>query len=100
VYGKNHLSDEEMEHWSIEKGKSYQKNFLPHLKLIDGLDGFLKQAKAKKIKMGIGSAALPFNIDFVLDNLDIRHYFDAIVSADDVAKSKPDAEAYLKAAAC
>lgn len=97
-FGKNHLSEEEMEHWSVEKEKRYQENFLPHLKLIDGLGVFLEQAKEKKIKMAIGSAALPFNIDFVLDNLGIRHYFDAIVSAEDVAKSKPDAETYLKAA--
>jgi HAD superfamily hydrolase (TIGR01509 family) len=98
VFGKNHFSDEEMERWSMEKERRYQKNFLPHLRLIDGLDDFLKQAKAKRIKMAIGSAAIPFNIDFVLDNLHIRHYFDAIVSADDVAISKPDAETYLKAA--
>ncbi len=98
-FGDGHLSDDEMQHWSVEKEKRYQKNFLPHLKLIDGLHDFLKEAKANKVKMAIGSAALTFNIDFVLDNLGIRHYFDAIVSADDVAKSKPDGETYLKAAA-
>src|SRR5882762_1371656 len=48
--------------------------------------------------MAIGSAAIPFNIDFVLDNLNIRHYFKAIVSADDVVLSKPHPETYLKAA--
>ncbi|UOQ75044.1 HAD family phosphatase [Hymenobacter cellulosilyticus] len=49
--------------------------------------------------MAIGSAAIPFNIDFVLDNLHIRHYFQAIVSADDVTLSKPHPETFLKAAA-
>jgi beta-phosphoglucomutase-like phosphatase (HAD superfamily) len=48
--------------------------------------------------MAIGSAAIPFNIDFVLDTLHIRHYFKAIVSADDVMISKPNPETYLKAA--
>jgi beta-phosphoglucomutase-like phosphatase (HAD superfamily) len=48
--------------------------------------------------MAIGSAAIPFNIDFILDNLDIRKYFNAIVSAEDVAVSKPDPETFLKAA--
>ena len=98
VFGEGHFSNEEMEYWSIEKENRYQKNFLPHLKLIDGLDVFLEKAKAKKIRMAIGSAAIPFNIDFVLDNLRLGHYFDAIVSAADVAISKPDAETYLKAA--
>jgi len=55
-------------------------------------------AKNNKL-MAIGSAAIPFNIDFVLDNLNIRHYFKAIVSADDVLLSKPHPETYLKAAA-
>jgi len=48
--------------------------------------------------MAIGSAAIPFNINFVLDNLDIRQYFHAIVSADDVKNSKPDPETYVTAA--
>jgi beta-phosphoglucomutase len=38
--------------------------------------------------MGIGSAAIPFNIDFVLDELNIRHYFSTVVSAFDVPVSK------------
>ena len=46
--------------------------------------------------MGIGSAAIMFNIDFVLDNLGIRKYFDSIVSADDVNISKPNPETFLK----
>jgi beta-phosphoglucomutase-like phosphatase (HAD superfamily) len=34
----------------------------------------------------------------VLDNLNIRHFFKAIVSADNVQTSKPHPETYLKAA--
>jgi beta-phosphoglucomutase-like phosphatase (HAD superfamily) len=34
----------------------------------------------------------------VLDNLNIRHYFKTIVSADDVTISKPHPETFLKAA--
>jgi beta-phosphoglucomutase-like phosphatase (HAD superfamily) len=48
--------------------------------------------------MAIGSAAIMFNIDFVLDNLNIRSYFEAIVSADDVIISKPDPETYISCA--
>ena len=48
--------------------------------------------------MAIGSAAIMFNIDFVLDGLAIRHYIDAIVSADDVKFSKPHPETFLKCA--
>ena len=48
--------------------------------------------------MAIGSAAIMFNIDFALDGLDLRKYFPVIISADDVKKSKPDPETYVKCA--
>ena len=48
--------------------------------------------------MAIGSAAISFNINFVLDNLNLRHFFKAIVSADDVHHSKPDPETFSLAA--
>lgn len=107
-YGKNpeviervipgRFSDAEKRTMSIEKEKQYQEEFRPHLQLIKGLNKFLAMTKAEGIKMAIGSAAITMNIDFVLDGLNIRHYFDAIVSADDVMKSKPDPETYLKCA--
>jgi beta-phosphoglucomutase len=98
IFGDSYFTEEESNRWSVEKERRYQEEYLPHLCLIDGLDGFLENAAKKDIKMAIGSAAIPFNIDFVLDNLDIRHYFKAIVSADDVVTSKPHPETFLKAA--
>lgn len=92
------FSEEEKKKMIHEKESEYQAAFRPHLRLLPGLDAFLKNAKDAQIKMAIGSAAILFNIDYVLDGLDIRHYFEAIVSADDVAHSKPDPETFLKCA--
>jgi HAD superfamily hydrolase (TIGR01509 family) len=107
-YGKNHellervfpgrFTTEEKDKLSYEKEKQYQDEFRPHLKLIDGLDHFLEDSHRSGIKMAIGSAAIMFNIDFVIDGLHIRHYFDAIVSADDVARSKPDPQTWFNCA--
>jgi beta-phosphoglucomutase family hydrolase len=99
IFGKGHFSAEEAERLSLDKEKKYQATYLPHLKLIEGLTEFLEAARQRNILMAIGSAAIPFNIDFVLDNLRLRNYFSAIVSANDVQRSKPDPETYLKAAA-
>ncbi|QXU44093.1 HAD family phosphatase [Pedobacter sp. D749] len=99
VFGKDKFSPAEIERLSADKEKRYQEGYLPHLALIAGLDNFLERAKTAQIPMAIGSAAIPFNIDFVVDGLNIRHYLDAIVSADDVQMSKPDPETFLKAAA-
>ena len=107
-YGKNHELLErifpgrftlaEKNAMSIEKERQYQQNFRPHLQLLPGLHEFLRRGRNAGIKMAIGSAAITFNIDFVLDGLNIRDCFDAIVSADDVRHSKPDPETYLKCA--
>ena len=89
-YGKNdellerifpgRFSETEMKNMSIAKETAYKLEFKPFL------------------QMAIGSAAIRFNIDFVLDGLSIRHFFKSIVSAEDVIISKPDPETYLKCA--
>jgi beta-phosphoglucomutase len=98
VFGEGRFSEDEMNYWSIEKEKRYQHAYQPHLRLISGLEELLKGARERNIPMAIGSAAIPFNIDFILDQLDIRKYFSAVVSADDVEISKPHPETFLKAA--
>ncbi|WP_231426955.1 HAD family phosphatase [Pedobacter sp. Leaf250] len=98
VFGVGHFSQEQIDQISIEKEHRYQAAYKKHLTLIDGLDKFLEKAKEAGILMAIGSAAIPFNINFVLDNLDVRSYFSAIVSAEDVKNSKPDPETFSKGA--
>ena len=104
-YGKNdellerifpgRFSGEEKTKMSWDKERTYQQTFRPHLKLLDGLPSLLEKAKQQGIKMAIGSAAIMFNIDFVVNELNIRSYFDALISADDVKISKPDPETFL-----
>jgi HAD superfamily hydrolase (TIGR01509 family) len=81
-----------------EKEAIYRIEFKPFLKLMDGLDQFLKKADQENIKMAIGSAAIMDNINFVIQNMHIEHYFNAIISANDVKNSKPDPETFLKCA--
>jgi len=81
-----------------DKEALYRIEFRPHLKLIEGLDNFLALAAKAQIKMAIGSAAITENINFVIDNMNIRPYFDVIVSANNVTKSKPDPDTFLKCA--
>jgi len=98
MFGPDRFTMDEMNDLSYKKEERYQQEFLPHLALLPGLHEFLEGAYQKGIPMAIGSAAIPFNINYVLDNLNIRHYFKAIVSADDVILSKPHPETFLKAA--
>jgi HAD superfamily hydrolase (TIGR01509 family) len=108
-YGKNdellervfpgRFSMEEKIKLGNDKEALYRIEFKPFLKLISGLETFLATAAQHNIKMAIGSAAIRENINFVIVNMHIRHYFSAIVSANDVEKSKPHPETFLKCAA-
>jgi beta-phosphoglucomutase len=107
-YGKNHeilerifpgrFSEEEKRQISVAKETRYQKEYRPFLKLINGLDTFLERAYRGNIKMAIGTAAIMMNVDFVVEGLKLQKYFDVMVCADDVARSKPDPETYLTCA--
>lgn len=107
-YGKNgeilerifpgRFSDEEKDRMEMEKETAYQDVYRPHMKLIPGLAEFLKTAAGVNIRMGIGSAAIMFNVNFIIDGLGVRHYFKSIVSANEVKLSKPDPETFLKCA--
>ncbi len=97
-FGEDRFTQEEADRLSIEKEKIYQKEYISQLRLINGLDKFLEKAAENNIKMAIATAAIMFNIDFVVDNLDLRHYFQVLISADEVSKSKPHPETFLKSA--
>jgi HAD superfamily hydrolase (TIGR01509 family) len=79
-----------------KKEAQYRTGFKPDLKLINGLETFIKKAHDTGIKMAIGSAANMPNIDFVLDGVFLRPYIDVIVSADHVTNSKPDPEVFIR----
>lgn len=98
VLGEGAMTEEEMEYWSLEKEKRYQAVYKDLIQPIPGFLDFLDDVKSIGYKIGIGSAAIPFNINFVLESLKIKAYFDCIVSGDDVDKSKPDPETFSKGA--
>lgn len=98
LFGPGRFTAEQVQQLSLAKETRYQAEFRPHLQLLPGLAGFLGAAHEQGILLAIGSAAIPFTIDFVVDGLNLRPYFHTIVSADDVTRSKPHPETFLKAA--
>jgi beta-phosphoglucomutase len=109
LYGKNgeilerifpgRFTDAEKDALEIEKEKRYQQLYRSEMKLINGLDAFFVKAFENNIAIGLGTAAIKFNVDFILDGLHIRKYFKSIVTAEDVTISKPHPETFLKCAA-
>ena len=92
------FTPEDRKRISKEKEATYRDVFLPELKLVDGLDRLLDEVQDYDLTMGVGTAAPAENVDFVLDNLKLRHYFKSVVHAGLVTKGKPDPEVLEKAA--
>jgi beta-phosphoglucomutase family hydrolase len=93
------LSEAEMDAHGDEKEAAYRAAFRPHLAALPGLAELLDSAREAGKRLAVATSAPPENIDFVLDGLDLRRRFDAVVGEAEVKRSKPDPEIYLTAAA-
>lgn len=98
VMGKGKFSEEDLQRIGDEKERLYRLLYKPHLKFIDGFLQFIEKCKQQEIKLGIGTAANRLNTALVVEGLSIKHYFNAIVTGEEVQKGKPDPEVYLKVA--
>jgi HAD superfamily hydrolase (TIGR01509 family) len=85
---------EEMKKYADEKEGLYQELYLPHMKAHAGLLDFLDWLRGQKIKIALGTSAPTENVDFVLDRLKLRQYFEVIVDGTMVEKGKPDPQVY------
>ncbi|MBO6537064.1 MAG: HAD family phosphatase [Balneolaceae bacterium] len=79
---------------SKEKEETYRQIYAPDLALLAGLPELLFELKSKNILLGVGSAAPPENVDFVMNSLDLWHYFASVRHSGDVQRGKPDPQVY------
>ncbi|WP_163366540.1 HAD family hydrolase, partial [Klebsiella aerogenes] len=66
--------------------------------LLPGVEHALSLCQSLGLKIALASASPHFMLERVLELFNIRHYFSAVVSAADLAHSKPHPEVYLNAA--
>lgn len=76
----------------------YREFYAPHLQLLPGLAAFLAWLQTHKVPMAVATAGDLKNLAFVLDGLNIRDYFAASVTGEDVQHGKPHPEVFLLAA--
>ncbi|MEP7039111.1 MAG: HAD family phosphatase [Acidobacteriota bacterium] len=76
----------------------YRELFLPERRATAGAIEFLEAAKSLGVKMAVATAAPVANVEFILDGLNLRRFFDAITTAADVENGKPNPEVFLKSA--
>ena len=97
--GSLDLTEEVKEELAAKKNAWYV-DFITKMtpeEILPGALEFIKDAKEKKIKVALGSASK--NAMTILERLNIKHYFDAIISGNEVSTAKPDPEVFIKGAA-
>ena len=78
--------------------RDYQlERFNDEVTLYETVEDTLEYLKNKGIKLGIATSRLRHSTVSALETFNIAKYFDAVVSADDVVKHKPDKEPLIKA---
>lgn len=97
LYG-NHLSEEEIWKYTMEKEALYRELYKPHIKPVQGLEELLAVLDGEGIPMAIATSGVQVNIDFMFENVPIEQYFHKVVDSSYITNGKPNPEIFLKAA--
>jgi len=90
----DHLTEAEIQHWGGEKEALYRDLIREEIVCLPGLIGFLTQARAQGLKLGLGTSACRENVDLLLAHQDLRRFFEVLVIETDVERGKPDPQCY------
>jgi HAD superfamily hydrolase (TIGR01509 family) len=72
---------------------------LADIRLIDGVQQTL-EALHHKVHMAIVTSSRHIHLDPIMEKTGIRHFFDFMITGEDIAHVKPNPEPYLKAWEC
>lgn len=97
-YEKKRLSEEQKVELATLKNDIYRESLkeMSAADLSEEVKTTLDTLRAKGLKLAIGSSSK--NTPFILGQLGLGTYFDAISDGNNIVKSKPDPEVFLKAA--
>ncbi len=87
------VTDERISSIVEEKSGKWREMVSGKLPLFDGIEHFIEKM-SREFTLGLVSMARRSEIDHVLERSGLARYFQTVVSADDVTKSKPDPECF------
>ncbi len=81
------------------KARAYAQELatLEKLPIYSGLEDFIFNLRAAKVKLAVVSGAIRSEIELVLQRSQLSDYFSVIVSGDEKISGKPEPDAYLTA---
>ncbi|RRB07435.1 HAD family hydrolase [Larkinella rosea] len=90
------LSPSEARQLAAEKEALFRELYLPEIKPVAGLTDFLQLLHKSGILTAVATSAPVENLDFVMDALNLRSYFNVLLDESKVSHPKPNPEIYQK----
>ncbi len=89
------FTDAELFTIAKRKEELYIEIFKKDFKIVKGFINLLEDLKKHNIPMAIATSTSSELLDFSIQQLKARNFFNVIVTADDITKTKPDPQIYL-----
>lgn len=87
-------TDEQLETLAGQREFLYRTLYWDDRRALPGLVEFLEAARAAGLKIGLGTGSGQETIGYILDDLNLRRFFDVVITKDDVDQGKPHADTY------
>jgi len=97
-WGDRVQDDAEIARMEDYKENAYRRIIADNFPAMPGIGRLLDDLHAAGFKLAVGSSGPPENVDLALDHLERRALFDAVTTATDVTRGKPDPQVFLLAA--
>jgi beta-phosphoglucomutase len=98
LFGTHH-TEQEINELGDQKEEYYRAAARPGVDLLPGVRQLLEQLHQAGYQQAIGSSAPRANLDLILQLTATQPFFEAVVSAEDTQRGKPDPQVFLVAAA-
>lgn len=89
------LDGDQIKNLAERKKQIYEKLAKTEGSIIEGVRDFLQMLEQNNIPIAICSGALLAEIELILEQANLRHFFEVIVSAEQVKKGKPNPDGFL-----
>ncbi|HAQ65784.1 MAG TPA: hypothetical protein DCR43_08040 [Bacteroidales bacterium] len=101
IFGKmmnRKINEKELDRLAARKESLYRESYLGHVKATKGLPAFLDSLRQLGIPLALATSAPTENVEFTLAESHLKPYFQIVIDASGISKSKPDPEIFQKTA--
>jgi beta-phosphoglucomutase len=91
------VSPEELQRLADEKEELFRAHVRTRIHPLEGAQQLVRGLREAGFALAVGSSGPRLNVETILDGLDLRSCFHALITGDDVSHGKPHPEVFQKA---